>query len=295
MAITPLPTPVPNSTMSEGVFDEAADNFLGALPDFATEANALASDVNEKASTATGAASTATTKAGEAATSADTASTKAGEATTSAGNAATSASNAEASLTSIYARHLGSYANDGAADAAHPSATNGAFYYNTTSGDLRLRSAGAWTNAVLDAAGALLAANNLSDVASGPAAIANIGGLPVAGGTMIGAVSQTPTAKGTVSSGTVTFDVGASNVQTLTVGGSLTIALSNKPTGYWELEIILTNGGSAVVTFPTVSWLKGDGTTSAAFADMGVTLAVSGTNTIILWGVGAGTVYGRAG
>lgn len=85
MAITPLPTPVPNSTMSEGVFDEAADNFLGALPDFATEANALASDVNAKASTATGAASTATTKAGEAAGSAIAAAASANSAAATAG------------------------------------------------------------------------------------------------------------------------------------------------------------------------------------------------------------------
>lgn len=49
MAITPLPT-VPNSNMSESVFDDTADTFLGALPTFQSEANDLADDVNTKAS-----------------------------------------------------------------------------------------------------------------------------------------------------------------------------------------------------------------------------------------------------
>lgn len=48
MSITPLPTPVPNSG-DPANFDARADAFLGALPTFATEANALAEDVNQRA------------------------------------------------------------------------------------------------------------------------------------------------------------------------------------------------------------------------------------------------------
>lgn len=50
MAITPLPTPPSRDDPAN--FATRADAFLGALPDFATEANALAVQVNENATTA---------------------------------------------------------------------------------------------------------------------------------------------------------------------------------------------------------------------------------------------------
>lgn len=46
MAITPLPTPP--SRQDPANFSDRADAFLGALPTFTTEANALATDVNAK-------------------------------------------------------------------------------------------------------------------------------------------------------------------------------------------------------------------------------------------------------
>lgn len=55
MAITPLPTPVP-STSDPANFDARADAFLGALPAFATQANALEANVNAKEVLATDAA-----------------------------------------------------------------------------------------------------------------------------------------------------------------------------------------------------------------------------------------------
>ena len=111
MAITLLPTPPTRQDPAN--FNVRADEFLGALPTFGTEANSLASDVNSKqttasnaATTATNAASTATTKATEAsnsatsaANSATTATNKASEAVTSATNAANSASTATTKAT----------------------------------------------------------------------------------------------------------------------------------------------------------------------------------------------------
>lgn len=55
MAITPLPTP-PSRSQSPATFSTDADAFLGALPDFATEANALAADVNADEASAAAAA-----------------------------------------------------------------------------------------------------------------------------------------------------------------------------------------------------------------------------------------------
>lgn len=67
MAITPLPTPPSRNDPTN--FSTRADAFLGALPDFATEANALAVDVNLDA-VAAAAAEVAATAAAAAATAA---------------------------------------------------------------------------------------------------------------------------------------------------------------------------------------------------------------------------------
>lgn len=61
MAITALPTPPSRSDPAN--FATRADAFLGALPTFATEANALATDVNSKQTTASTAADTAQAQA----------------------------------------------------------------------------------------------------------------------------------------------------------------------------------------------------------------------------------------
>jgi hypothetical protein len=85
--------------------------------------------------------------------------------------------------------------------------------------------------------------------------------------------------------------------QKLTVTGSLTIAFSNWPTSgdYGECEIELVNGGAGTITWPTVHWLVGDGTTSTTFGNMNVTLQASGTNWVIVWTTDGGTtLYGKA-
>jgi hypothetical protein len=61
MAITPLPTPPSRDDPAN--FATRADAFLGALPDFATEANDLAVDVNDDAVVAAASASTASAAA----------------------------------------------------------------------------------------------------------------------------------------------------------------------------------------------------------------------------------------
>jgi hypothetical protein len=61
MAITPLPTPPSRDDPTN--FATRADAFLGALPDFATEANALAVDVNADAVSASADAASASASA----------------------------------------------------------------------------------------------------------------------------------------------------------------------------------------------------------------------------------------
>jgi hypothetical protein len=103
--------------------------------------------------------------------------------------------------------------------------------------------------------------------------------------------------KGTVSSGTVNFDLADGSKQKLTVGGNLAVSFTSWPASgnSGEIEVELVNGGAHTITWPTVHWLKGDGTNSTTFSDMGVTLASSGTNFVVVWTTdGGATVYGVA-
>lgn len=101
-------------------------------------------------------------------------------------------------------------------------------------------------------------------------------------------------AKGNSGTSTQTFVVATSPTQTVTATGNHTWAFT-WPSGYSEIAVLATNMGAYTVTLPTVQWLKGDGTKSTTFSDMGVTLQSSGVNTIILWSFDGGTtVYGRA-
>jgi hypothetical protein len=102
---------------------------------------------------------------------------------------------------------------------------------------------------------------------------------------------------GAVVSGTVNFDYLDGSKQKLTVGGNLAVLFTGWPkTGtYGEIEIELVNGSAHTITWPTVNWLKGDGTSSTTFSDMGVTLASSGTNFVVVWTTNGGTtLYGSA-
>jgi hypothetical protein len=112
----------------------------------------------------------------------------------------------------------------------------------------------------------------------------------------VGGTTFDTTDKGSVGSGTVTFTVSDDAKQKLTVTGALTIAFAGWPTtgNYAECEIELVNGGTNV-TWPTVNWAVGDGTTSTTFADTGITLASSGTNHVVVWSTDGGTtLYGVA-
>ena len=102
--------------------------------------------------------------------------------------------------------------------------------------------------------------------------------------------------KGTVSTGTVTFDYSQGAHQRLQVGGAITVAVNGwAPTdNNSTLLIELVNGASAAITWPTINWVKSDGTTTTSFSSNGITLQTSGTDFIVLWTRDAGTtVYGK--
>lgn len=129
MPISALPTP-PSRASSPATFSADADAFLGALPTFRTEANALETNVNSKEVIASAAATTATNQANIA--------------TTKASEAATSATNAAASYDQFDDRYLGSKSTDPTLDNDGNTLLIGALYWNTVFNEMRVWGGSSW-------------------------------------------------------------------------------------------------------------------------------------------------------
>lgn len=108
--------------------------------------------------------------------------------------------------------------------------------------------------------------------------------------------------KGAIGSGTVTFDYSAGTLQTWTNGGAHTVAIINWPTTGSEgvLQLIGTNLAAYAITWPTINWVKPDGTTTTSIATyltangVRAALQISGVDQIMLWTRDAGaTIYGK--
>lgn len=105
--------------------------------------------------------------------------------------------------------------------------------------------------------------------------------------------------------GTVFFDSAVTNALDYVNGscqrwapnsGAQTLSIANwPPTGnLGELLIQGVNLGAATITWPTINWIKSDGTTTTTFSSNGVTLQASGTDWVYLWTRDGGTtIYGK--
>lgn len=114
----------------------------------------------------------ATASAGSSASSAN------ASATTAASDALQAGSDRVASESAadyIRATYLGAQAADPVVDGNGAAVADGAWYDNTTTGAPRIRRSGQWVDAVMDAAGAMVASNNLSDLTDIQTAKENIG------------------------------------------------------------------------------------------------------------------------
>ena len=195
-----------NAAASETAAAASETNAAASESAVATSAtNAATSEANAATS-----ASTATTQASNAATSASAASTSASNAATSETNAASSASSAASSASSAQAskdaalaaldsfddRYLGQKASDPTLDNDGDALVAGALYFNTTDDVMKVYEGSVWVAAYASLSGAMIGANNLSDVASVSDSRNNLG---------LGA-GDTPTFAGIDVTGTVTAD-----------------------------------------------------------------------------------------
>lgn len=112
------------------------------------------------------------------------------------------------------------------------------------------------------------------------------------------ALSVTYTDKGNSGTTTQTLDYSVAQEQKITVTGAFTIATSNWPSAgnLGEMLIKLVNGAAFAITWPTINWVKADGSTTTTFSANGVTLQTSGTDFVMLWSDDGGTtIYGKVG
>lgn len=127
--------------------------------------------------------------------------------------------------------------------------------------------------------------------------------LQVAGGVML--TDNTLTRAMLKDSGYAYYNSGTTNALDFTNGshqrwapatGAQTLSITNWPPSgnLGELLIEGVSLGAATITWPTVNWVKSDGTTTTTFASNGVTLQTSGTDWVYLWTRDAGTtIYGK--
>ena len=118
--------PIPPSRDDPANFSARADAFLGALPDFRTQANLLAVEAEQDAATAT---------------------TKASESASSAASALASKNAAEAALDSFDDRYLGAKNTNPTVDNDGQPLLTGALYYNTVVPELRVYNGTSWVTA----------------------------------------------------------------------------------------------------------------------------------------------------
>lgn len=91
-------------------------------------------------------------------------------------------------------------------------------------------------------------------------------------------------------------DITDGNVVTFTVGGNFTLSFTGWYTDlkYQDILIKGTNMGAYTITWPTINWVLGDGSTTTTFANTGIVLQTSGVDFVFIWTVNNGTtLYGK--
>lgn len=101
--------------------------------------------------------------------------------------------------------------------------------------------------------------------------------------------------KGNSGTATQTLDYSAAETQRITATGAFTLATTGWPAGRQaEMLVELVNGAAFTITWPTINWIKSDGTQTTTFSANGVTLQASGTDFVLLWTRNGGaTIYGK--
>lgn len=275
---------VPTSADPEATFDAMFEAFLAWQKNtLQPGANALAAATYTNAVAASEQALVAGLQAAAASDSAAEANASALAASGSADLAGQQAAQAEQAVE----RYQGTAAIDPATGKAGPLAA-GDWYINTATGFVRAYNGSAWVQGISVVAG-VSSLNGLTGALTGFATLTG---------------EETLTQKAMKDSGYAYYNSGSTSALDYTNGshqrwapsGTVSLTVANWPASGTTGELLIegVNLGAATITWPTINWIKSDGTTTTTFASNGVTLQSSGTDWVILWTRDGGTtIYGK--
>jgi hypothetical protein len=233
--------------------------------------------------------------------------TKAGEAATSATNAASSATAAAASYDSFDDRYLGAKSSDPSVDNDGNALLTGAIYWNTASNVMKVWSGTAWvsynpaisylplaggtmTGAITFAAGQF--GTNVATFLTTPSS-ANLKAAltdETGSGAAVFATSPTlvtPTITGytesvvtLATSGSIALSITSGTVQSCAAAG--TVTFTDSLSSGQSISLLLTNGSSYTINWPTTTWVTAAGNTAPT---------LSASNTLVFWKIST-TLYG---
>lgn len=303
-------TPVPALDRTSATFKNDVDDFFGTrIPTMVSELSSLQADVTAKQSAAAASAITATADAAAAdaaKTAAQaaqaTAQAAAASAVLSPGTSATSVSNlavgtGSKSLTIDTGKAIVVGMSVKIASTASPSnwLHGDVQSYNSATGALvvqvsTINGSGTFTAWTISLSAPGGSTTDFTSLTNKPTTIAGYG-------ITDGQLKNPPlTDLGTITAGgTAAFNL-ASEFQRAQAAGNTTITLSGWPTTGKLAQALLklVNFGGKTITFPTINWIKADGTVTTTFSALGIPLKTTGTDMLVIWSDDAGaTVYGK--
>lgn len=217
--------------------------------------------------------------------------------------AAAAAAAAAAEASSLVESYQGALAADPTLDKDGNPLSAGDWYINTGTGYIRAWSGSSWVQGLSVVAG-VSSLNGLTGALTGFATQTGVETL--ANKTLINPALADSLLTGAAlkDSGYAYYNSGATSAldytngshQRWTPSGTAPLTIANWPPNGTTGELLIegVNLGAATITWPTINWIKSDGTTTTTFSSNGITLQSSGTDWVILWTRDGGTtIYGK--
>ena len=209
--------------------------------------------------------------------------TKAGEASTSASAASASATAAAASYDSFDDRYLGSKTSDPSVDNDGNALITGAIYWNSSSNVMKVWSGSAWVSYNPAISYLALSGGTMTGAITFAAGQTISGYLPLTGGTMTGNLTldaYTEKVATLATSGTIALN--PSTGTTLSCAAAGTVTFTDSLSSGQSISLLLTNGSSYTINWPTTTWVTAAGNTAPT---------LSASNTLVFWKIST-TLYG---